>query len=314
MHRVATRTGRHRGLRRRRLPVRCRRNAGAAGPTRRSTSRWSTRRWRPRAPRRRARDISNDRTRNIATSRGTATRPGRRRVDGGRAPRTRPRRATRRAAVADGRRRALDVGAAARRGRPARVCPLATVAAAGPVTRGRRAGAAGAVAVREVAGRAALGGAGEGDAPAGVQRVALFGARRRRGHRHGGCGVGVDAERCDRPLCTIPTDVALSPAEQSHLSRQPPAAAPGKLPDTVDAEGSLRKAAGVRRLPCRSSGWSSPRPSRAAPGSCARNRGCGRRVGCTWSRAGWTPPPARTERRWRSSVRRARGRGSFSIC
>jgi phosphopantetheinyl transferase len=39
----------------------------------------------------------------------------------------------------------------------------------------------------------------------------------------GGCRVGVDAERSDRPLSCIPADVALSPAERSHLSRYPSA-------------------------------------------------------------------------------------------
>ena len=37
------------------------------------------------------------------------------------------------------------------------------------------------------------------------------------------CRVGVDAERCDRPLCCIPADVALSPAERAHLARVPTA-------------------------------------------------------------------------------------------
>lgn len=37
-----------------------------------------------------------------------------------------------------------------------------------------------------------------------------------------GCRVGVDAERCDRPLCCVPADVALSPAERSQLATVPP--------------------------------------------------------------------------------------------
>jgi 4'-phosphopantetheinyl transferase len=36
-----------------------------------------------------------------------------------------------------------------------------------------------------------------------------------------GCRVGIDAERCDLALRCIPADVALSPAERSHLARLP---------------------------------------------------------------------------------------------
>jgi 4'-phosphopantetheinyl transferase len=37
-----------------------------------------------------------------------------------------------------------------------------------------------------------------------------------------GCRVGIDAERRDRPLCCIPADVVLSPAERSQLATFPP--------------------------------------------------------------------------------------------
>jgi 4'-phosphopantetheinyl transferase len=58
-----------------------------------------------------------------------------------------------------------------------------------------------------------------------------------------GCRVGVDAERCDRPLCCIPADVALSPAERSHLARSPSARQPEEfltLWTLKEAYGKLR--------------------------------------------------------------------------
>jgi 4'-phosphopantetheinyl transferase len=48
----------------------------------------------------------------------------------------------------------------------------------------------------------------------GLAAVAVTGAA--------GCEVGVDAERVDTPLACIPDDVALSPAEQWRLARDPP--------------------------------------------------------------------------------------------
>jgi 4'-phosphopantetheinyl transferase len=58
-----------------------------------------------------------------------------------------------------------------------------------------------------------------------------------------GCRVGVDAERSDRALCCIPDDVALSPAERSHLARYPAARQPAeflKLWTLKEAYGKLR--------------------------------------------------------------------------
>jgi 4'-phosphopantetheinyl transferase len=58
-----------------------------------------------------------------------------------------------------------------------------------------------------------------------------------------GCRVGVDAECCDRALCCIPADVALSPAERAHLARYPAARQPAeflKLWTLKEAYGKLR--------------------------------------------------------------------------
>ncbi|HEV2296110.1 MAG TPA: 4'-phosphopantetheinyl transferase superfamily protein [Tepidisphaeraceae bacterium] len=58
-----------------------------------------------------------------------------------------------------------------------------------------------------------------------------------------GCRVGVDAERCDRPLCCIPADVALSPAERLQLTSVLPERQPSeflKLWTLKEAYGKLR--------------------------------------------------------------------------
>jgi len=58
-----------------------------------------------------------------------------------------------------------------------------------------------------------------------------------------GCRVGVDAEPCDRPLCCIPADVALSPAERSQLASFPPHRQPSefiRLWTLKEAYGKLR--------------------------------------------------------------------------
>jgi phosphopantetheinyl transferase len=58
-----------------------------------------------------------------------------------------------------------------------------------------------------------------------------------------GCRVGIDAERCDRPLCCIPADVALSPTERLQLGTIPPERQPSeflKLWTLKEAYGKLR--------------------------------------------------------------------------
>lgn len=58
-----------------------------------------------------------------------------------------------------------------------------------------------------------------------------------------GCRVGIDAERCDRPLCCIPADVALSPAERLYLTTVPRERQPSeflKLWTLKEAYGKLR--------------------------------------------------------------------------